>query len=508
MLCSKCGQEFPDELQICPNCPAEETVEEVTEAVVEEVEIPEISGEVLPEETEETTEEPAEESEVAPEEDAAEEPAEESMEEPEEAPKKKKSPLAAILVVIIALLVVIVTCLGMALNKVSKGESLPSFDKIIKSIMPDNYKPDAVAVTVTDANGNVVDELTNNEFAFYYWGEYYYHVNYYGLGFDATVDLDEQIYDETTGMTWHDYFVDMAKSSLSQIVVLKAEAESVNFQMPADYQAEYEAILEAMPSNAANTGFVDESGNGDVLAYIQDSYGEDTTVEEFEAYLYDSYYVSAYSDEIYYSFSYDDAALESYFDANADYFTSYGIEKSDLPNVNVRHILVEPAAGEDGTISEEAWAEAEGEADRILGEWKDGEATEETFAELANTYSTDPGSNTVGGLYEDVYPGQMVPTFNDWCFDATRKTGDTDVVKTDCGYHIMYFVAPTENYYWKTVTDSEKRYEDYLTTIETLTAAYTTATTEAVDVKDPAAVVLIRENAQTETQEAADSAAG
>lgn len=516
MLCPKCGQEFPEELQACPNCPIEETVEEVTEATAEKVaeKTAEISAEETVKENEEVSEEPIEEPvEVSGE--TAEEPAEAAEEESEEAAeeetKKKKSPLAAILIVIIALLVIIVTCLGVALNKVSKGEELPSLSDIVESLKPDNYDPDAIAVTVTDANGNVVDELTNNEFAFYYWGEYYYYVNYYGLGFDATVDLDEQIYDESTGMTWHDYFVEMAKSSLTQIAVLKAEAESVNFVMPEDYQTEYQAVVDAMPSNAANTGFADENGNGDVLAYIQDSYGEDATVEEFEAYLYDSYYVSAYSDEIYYSFTYDDAALESYFDANADYFASYGIEKADTPNVNVRHILIEPVADEEGNISDEAWTTAENEADRILQEWKDGEATEETFAELANTYSVDPGSNTVGGLYEGVYPGQMVETFNDWCFDSARKTGDTDVVKTDYGYHIMYFVAATEDYYWKTVTDSEKRYEDYMATIETLTAAYTTATTEEVRVKDPDAVTLIRENAQADAEAAAsttDSAAG
>lgn len=526
MLCPKCGQEFPEELQACPVCPAEETVEEVTEAVVEEVaeEIAEETAELPAEEAVEipagdeiSAETPSEEAEEAPAEEPAEDAAEEVTEETneeaneeanEEEPKKKKSPLAAILIVIIALLVVIVTCLGVALNKVSKGEKLPSVSSIVESLKPDNYDPSAIAVTVTDAEGNVIDELTNNEFAFYYWGEYYYYVNYYGLGFDATVDLDQQFYDESTGMTWHDYFVEMAKSSLTQIAVLKAEAESVNFAMPEDYQTEYQAIVEAMPSNAANTGFADENGDGDVLAYIQDSYGPDATVEEFEAYLYDSYYVSAYSDEIYYSFVYDDAALESYYDTNADYFTAYGIEKADTPNVNVRHILIEPVADEEGNVSDEAWTTALEEAERVLQEWKDGEATEETFAELANTYSTDGGSNTVGGLYEDVYPGQMVDTFNDWCFDAARQTGDTDIVETSYGYHVMYFVNATENYYWKTVTDSEKRYEDYLTTIEMLTASCITETTENVQVKDPDAVVLIRENAQAEAAATTDSAAG
>ena len=34
----------------------------------------------------------------------------------------------------------------------------------------------------------------------------------------------------------------------------------------------------------------------------------------------------------------------------------------------------------------------------------------------------------------------MVPEFNDWCFDPARQTGDYDLVKTDYGYHVMYFV--------------------------------------------------------------------
>ena len=44
----------------------------------------------------------------------------------------------------------------------------------------------------------------------------------------------------------------------------------------------------------------------------------------------------------------------------------------------------------------------------------------------------------------------MVETFNDWCFDESRQPGDTGIVKTNYGYHIMYFVSQTENYYWKT----------------------------------------------------------
>ena len=124
---------------------------------------------------------------------------------------------------------------------------------------------------------------------------------------------------------------------------------------------------------------------------------------------------------------------------------------------NVRHILVAPehnheegethAEGE--TYSDEELAAAKATAEEILASWKAGEATEESFAALANEKSAD-GDGTTGGLYENVYPGQMVDSFEDWCFDASRKTGDTGMVETQYGYHIMYFVG-----------DSDMTYRDY-----------------------------------------------
>ena len=35
----------------------------------------------------------------------------------------------------------------------------------------------------------------------------------------------------------------------------------------------------------------------------------------------------------------------------------------------------------------------------------------------------------------------MVTAFNDWCFDAARATGDTAIVETEYGCHVMYFVG-------------------------------------------------------------------
>ena len=126
-----------------------------------------------------------------------------------------------------------------------------------------------------------------------------------------------------------------------------------------------------------------------------------------------------------------------------------GKNDNEVELVNVRHILVsfEGDAQEDGTYSEEVKEAARASAEEILDEWKSGDATEDSFAALANEKSTDTGSNTNGGLYEDVYPGQMVTAFNDWCFDSARKSGDTGIVETTYGYHVLYYVGTTGQTY-------------------------------------------------------------
>lgn len=114
--------------------------------------------------------------------------------------------------------------------------------------------------------------------------------------------------------------------------------------------------------------------------------------------------------------------------------------------VSVRHILVKTEdTDEDGSYSDEELAAAKEKAEELLAEWEAGEKTEESFAALANEHSEDDGSNTNGGLYENVYQGAMVQEFNDFCFAEGRKPGDTGIVHGNNGgydgYHVMYFVG-------------------------------------------------------------------
>lgn len=116
---------------------------------------------------------------------------------------------------------------------------------------------------------------------------------------------------------------------------------------------------------------------------------------------------------------------------------------------NVRHILVSFQGGTTDsygttTYTDEEKAAAKTGAQEILDAWKAGDATEESFAALATEKTDDTGSAANGGLYEDIYPGQMVTAFEDWCYDSSRKAGDTGIVETNYGYHVMYFVGDSD----------------------------------------------------------------
>ena len=162
------------------------------------------------------------------------------------------------------------------------------------------------------------------------------------------------------------------------------------------------------------------------------------------------------------------------------YFLS--LDKNDYNTVNVRHILIAPEQDEDsdgdGTndaASDASDAAAKAKAEQLLADWKAGAATEESFAALADENSAD---SPEGGLYEGVYHNQMVEEFNDWCFDPARKPGDTDIVKTTYGYHIMYFVGEGENYRRAQIIDDLKS-SDYDDWTDELTSERVAALDEA-----------------------------
>ncbi len=121
----------------------------------------------------------------------------------------------------------------------------------------------------------------------------------------------------------------------------------------------------------------------------------------------------------------------------------------DYDTKDVRHILITSS-------SYESDDEAKAAAEEILAEISK-EKTEESFISLVEKYSEDTASVADGGLYKDIELGEMVEPFEEWCYDESRTEGDTDIVKTDYGYHIMYFVGNGKPYYRKIVEKDMKQ---------------------------------------------------
>lgn len=153
-----------------------------------------------------------------------------------------------------------------------------------------------------------------------------------------------------------------------------------------------------------------------------------------------------------------------------------GRGRSEEISGDVRHILVAAEQDEGATTpTEEQYEAAKAEAEALLEQWKSGEATEESFAELAKAESADPGSAEEGGLYEQVSSASgFIADFANWATDPARKAGDTGLVKNTAsstkGWHIMYFVGQNEPL-WKINARSALASEDTAKWLEGLEEA-------------------------------------
>lgn len=310
-------------------------------------------------------------------------------------------------------------------------------------------------LTVVTVGG---ESLTNKELQIHYGMQYINFMNSYGyyaaaFGLDTTKPLNQQeSYIE--GLTWEQMFLMAALEEYQQIAALAEKAKAEGVTLPEEERASLDEHYASLAEMAQSNGFA----SADEL--IQADLGPGADLETYKKYLETEILAGYYRQSIQDGITWTEDDLKEYYDTHPEEFEGVG---TDTPNVNVRHILFLSDADEDGTATDEEKAAAKAKAEAMLAEYlKD--PTEDRFAELAGANTEDTGSKDNGGLYEDVYPGQMVQTFNDWCFDAARKTGDTGLVETEYGFHVMYFVKHTDTYYWKTLAE-EKYVETRLQTL-------------------------------------------
>lgn len=408
---------------------------------------------------------------------------EEGPELEETAPGKKKASVGLIVGLVLAALVVVAIIIGRGSHdqkQVGAALHTNAYGFASNSVFFETDENGTVSYSYMNEQGETVSldadvvegwmddvvatcgdrQLTNRELQYYYDQQFYSFYSTYSSYISYLMDLYQPL-DEQLALgsedTWQRSFLTGAVEMYQQVAALCQQGEAEGFTLTEEQQAQIESAVD-FTSAAAQYGY------DDVEQFLRENLSPFCTAASYESYIRDNLYAQFYASQLTEQVELTDAEIEAYYDENAELYASSNIQKLDKNVVHVRHILIMPESttAEDGTtsITDEAWTAAEAEAQRIYNEWLDAGATEDAFAELAAQYTQDPGSQMTGGLYENVFPGQMATEFNDWCFAEGRKVGDHGVVKTaSYGYHIMFLSGEGDYVYWRLVAESDLRNE-------------------------------------------------
>ena len=265
--------------------------------------------------------------------------------------------------------------------------------------------------------------------------------NYSDDELSTAYDADPNAYDGITYRSFlfgHSQYTDEDGALLETEEAAKLAAADAE-KMAAETKGDEDAFKQACIDNASES-MRESYETSDVSLRTDISY--DSTPEAIADWLFDSARQEG----------------DTYF-ASADtgcyvvYYISRDTHDYGMPNV--RHILF----GVSDFSDEDAAATAKASAEGALADFEANDATEDAFAALGDKLYED-GAASEAALYEDIYPGQMVSEFEDWCYDADREIGDTGIVESSYGYHVMYFCGRGSNLR-SYLVESALRGEDY-----------------------------------------------
>lgn len=430
MLCKFCNMEVEEGLAVCPFCG--KNMAEETAAVDPSAEMPMMESAISELQKEGSAEDAV----------VVQDPQVETK-EPQQKRKKSILPLVFSVFAAVFALCTLALVLLMAMGVDLKPRKNDIFYRDVYTVADKKAekKSEVVVATMGDK------KLTNIQLQLYYRMQVMDFLSYYGsyasqMGLDYTKPLSEQTCYNDDEKTWEQYMIEVAIETWENYQSIGLLAEEAGFVLDGEWQETLDQIPEDLKKQAEEQGF------DSVNALLQDVIGPGCTEKHYMEYVRLACLTNAYYVHLEQTLMPTDEDIEAYYVVNEASLAQNGITKDMGMISDVRHILVMPKGGtvneETGqtVYSDEEKAAAYAEAQRILEEWMSGEATEESFASLANTYSEDGGSNTTGGLYEDIAPGAgYVENFLNWSIDMSRQPGETGIVETEFGYHIMYYVG-------------------------------------------------------------------
>lgn len=305
--------------------------------------------------------------------------------------------------------------------------------------------------------------LTNRELQAWYWAEV---AQYRQENHETAPDFDRPLDSQPCGIddaaeTWQEYFLWEAVDAWHTAQALMMQSREVPMPTEDVYRPSdnyHEHYLTGMPAARYLYGH----NKYYQLNTLHEEYLNSLT-EILEALATKKGYASV-SDMAGKAFGTTEDALNSYADLYNQgymYFTamSYYLtqeEETQAAEVqghfltDIRHILLIPKETEEDhvvvaengivTCSENAWTACEEGAEALLDtlQW-DNRNPEYVFSELAVKHSQDTGTALDGGAYHGLCQGQMMDALDAWCFDPVRQVGDTTIIRSEYGVHILYF---------------------------------------------------------------------
>lgn len=342
--------------------------------------------------------------------------------------------------------------------------------------------------------------LTNRELQAFYWMEVAsYQEAAHELYPDFTKPLDTQVCPiDSTVASWQQYFLKEALHTLILSRVLTLQSQYVPLGLEEAFQPNeklhkehfvdvpvlstvYYANREYYHPNTLHQNWLDNlPGLLSELADIYDFSDADAlalatagvSAEDLlaAASVYNQGYM--YFTEMTYDIAPTDEEVEAYFLEHEEEYADLGITRDSGKTVDMRHILIIPpdaTVAEDGTVtaSDNSWTQTKWTAQNIMSTIrKTYPYNENSFATTASNKSADEGSRLNGGLYENIAPGQLPEELDAWLFDDSRQPGDTEMIRSALGMHIVYYSGSSETWFKTARQDLTKElYRQYTETL-------------------------------------------
>ena len=335
-----------------------------------------------------------------------------------------------------------------------------------------------VALTIGDY------EMSNAELNYYFidtvnnfynqmyqqYSEYTVFYLQYLYNVDMTKPLDTQVYDEETGKTWAEYFLDQAITSATNTYALYNDAVANGYTGGEDFEKQISSALSTTEAMAGYYGFKSMED------YLRGMYGPSANVESFTQYyrasaLADAYYTDSYENQDITAEMISKHNAEHYNDFSTFSYSYYYLAVEDYHNLIESGKITPDAAADvpaeaaeestdkadstdkkDEAMTEEerAIADAEAKAD---AEWLSEAVTKLMLEKKIANLDSNINDKKLTAMNNKTL-SSVDKLYADWITDSARKEGETSYFAYESesdkdelvdGYYVVVFEGRKDN---------------------------------------------------------------